>query len=280
MKIIEHDEEYTSDLSLYLFVLFLLISGCISLFLYQGHLNSDQFKSLGTWGDFVGGVLNPILTFITFGGVLVTIYLQQKELSLNRREMKRSATALENQLNALSKQNFDSAFFQMIALHNQILNSIDLRNDKYEVIALGRDCFRTFYTRLNKLYRQNRTKGFPKYSDERILKLSYYLFWKEVRTDLGHYYRYLYNIFKFIDESGTSNEYYVKILRAQISDQELLLLFYNCMSSDGKNFQKYAIKYALFDNMPLVQLLQRDHQQLMDPLALGENLKPITSMHN
>jgi hypothetical protein len=35
---------------------------------------------MGEWGDFFGGVLNPLLTFLTFMGLLITIILQQQEL--------------------------------------------------------------------------------------------------------------------------------------------------------------------------------------------------------
>ncbi|MEY4590486.1 MAG: hypothetical protein RL497_2562 [Pseudomonadota bacterium] len=50
----------------------------------------DLGDKFGPFGDFFGGMLNPILTFLTFMGLLVTIILQQKELRLTRTEIKAS----------------------------------------------------------------------------------------------------------------------------------------------------------------------------------------------
>ncbi len=47
-------------------------------------------EGFGAWGDFMGGVLNPILSFLTFMGLLITIVLQQKELSEARVEFARN----------------------------------------------------------------------------------------------------------------------------------------------------------------------------------------------
>ncbi|TOQ75786.1 hypothetical protein CGG88_23945, partial [Vibrio parahaemolyticus] len=45
----------------------------------------------GQYGDFMGGVLNPILSFVAIMGVLVTIVIQHNELKETRKEFKRSA---------------------------------------------------------------------------------------------------------------------------------------------------------------------------------------------
>lgn len=49
----------------------------------------------GEFGDFFGGVLNPLLTFLTFMGLLITIVLQHTELRESREEFARSADALK-----------------------------------------------------------------------------------------------------------------------------------------------------------------------------------------
>lgn len=57
----------------------------------------DQ-ERLGQLGDFLGGTLNPIFGFATVCLLLWSVFIQRKELSLTRDEMKKSATALENQV--------------------------------------------------------------------------------------------------------------------------------------------------------------------------------------
>jgi hypothetical protein len=249
--------------------LFVMALTGVATMAYFGYGNPDKYKEFGPWGDFFGGVLNPLLTFLTFSGVLITIMLQKIELSLTRDELERSADALEAQSTAIERQNFEATFFQMLALHNSIVNSIDL-DLKNGARTQGRDCFRVFYTRLTKIYRANQGKGAKNHSDDKIVDLSYRLFWKEAQLDLGHYYRYLFNMIRFVKNSPYNDGYYIKLIRSQLSDQELLLLFYNCLTEQGKKFKEYAEEFALFDNMPVVRLLERHHRNRLAPSAFGD----------
>lgn len=64
-------------------------------------------SSFGEWGDFFGGVLNPLLAFLTFLGLLITIILQQKELKQSRKKFEGQKVALQN-------QEFDNKFFSNV----------------------------------------------------------------------------------------------------------------------------------------------------------------------
>ena len=239
--------------------------------LTAGYLNPEDFKSLGPWGDFVGGVLNPTLTFVTFFAVLLTIWLQRQELILTREEMSRSATALENQEITLRKQSFENTFFEMLRLHNSILDSIDLVNSETGRVSRGRDAFNVFYTRLTKIYRANRIKSSGR-SKREIAELSYFIFWKDAQTELGHYFRFLFNFFRFIEDSNIKDDFYAKLVRSQLSDQELLILFYNNISIPGEPFRRFANLYRLFDNLPVVRLLEKEHAGFADSESYGKNL--------
>ncbi|MBW4788829.1 hypothetical protein BVZ31_04705 [Alcaligenes faecalis] len=225
-------------------------------------------SSFGEWGDFFGGVLNPLFTLLTFAGVLITIVLQQTELRESRAEMRRSADALQEQARGLQRQNFESTFFQMLSVHTSLVGAIDLINEEGR-ITQGRDCFNVFYTRLNKIYREQLGKANGKDTDKNVLRLSYKLFWKTHQVELGHYFRYLYNIVRFVKESPYSDGPYIRLLRAQLSDQETLLLFYNCVASEhGERFQALVEEFSLLDNMPQIRLLKKEHLQLIAPCAL------------
>lgn len=58
----------------------------------------DQ-ERLGQLGDFLGGTLNPIFGFATVCLLLWSVFIQRKELSLTRDELKQSSDALNNQFN-------------------------------------------------------------------------------------------------------------------------------------------------------------------------------------
>lgn len=224
----------------------------------------------GEWGDFFGGFVNPLLTFLTFMGLLITIIIQQTELRESRREMKRSADALSEQSASLRRQNFEATFFRMLAIHNTIVNAIDLvREDgaKFQ----GRDCFNIFYTRLNKIFRDKEDRYKSKKWSDRTLELTYRTFWKQHQTELGHYYRYLYSIIRFIKDEGFQDGPYLRLVRAQLSDQELLLLFYNCITGNGGNFTPLVEEFSLLNNMPSIRVLDQGHLSLISPRAFDRN---------
>lgn len=224
----------------------------------------------GEFGDFFGGVLNPLLTFLTFMGLLITIVLQHTELRESREEFSRSADALEAQNRSIERQNFEATFFQMLTLHNSIVSSIDLQG-KDGMVTTGRDCFRVFYTRLTKLYREKQEKA-PRAAagseaDLAKVSMAYREFWRDHQLELGHYFRYLYNVIRFVKESGVGSARYLRLIRAQLSDQELLLLFYNCLSPQGEKFRELVEEFSLLDNLPRIRLLDRAHATFLDPSA-------------
>lgn len=240
--------------------------------LYFGVNNPQSFKDLGSWGDFFGGTLNPILTFLTLLGVLATIAYQKIELNLTRKELDRSATAQEKQLSALSDQSFENTFFRMLELHNTIVNSIDLvRGDR---TTHGRDCFNTFYERLRKHYIAVKNSS-PVLDEQIALTNAYNLFWERTQPELGHYFRFLFNVIRFIKRDSLGEEFYIKLLRSQLSNQELLLLFYNCLSLQGAKFKIFAEEFALFDNLPISRLLDPSHKYRFSISAYGNNSEAL-----
>lgn len=248
--------------------LYRLFQAAIAAFLIVLTINlfAINKSNFGEWGDFFGGVLNPIFTFLTFMGLLITIVIQKKELRESRLEMRRSGDALREQSKSLQKTNFENTFFQMLTIHNGIVNAIDLSGEEGRVTR-GRDCFNVFYTRLSKIYRENVQKANGNYTKAEIVTLSYKLFWKDHQTELGHYFRYLYNVVRFIKESNFSDGPYFRLVRAQLSDQELLLLFYNCVSENGGNFTALVEDFSLLNNLPKIRLLERVHEKMIDPRA-------------
>lgn len=73
---------------------------------------SDQADDWGQFGDYVGGVLNPLLSFCAFAGLLVTLRAQNAE-SLNADLRHRS-------------QVFDGRIFQMLTLINDVTHHLKL----------------------------------------------------------------------------------------------------------------------------------------------------------
>lgn len=59
---------------------------------------TSQPEYWGTFGDFVGGTLNPILSFFALMALLITIILQNRELEVTREEMTQSRLTAQEQV--------------------------------------------------------------------------------------------------------------------------------------------------------------------------------------
>ena len=76
------------------------------------------------------------------------------------------------------------------------------------------------------------------------------------QTSLSSYFRNLYNAILFVDQNQDLTQEqkrnYIKILRAQLSNSEQCLLYFNVMSRFGKKWKEYDLiqKYDLIKNIP------------------------------
>ncbi|NOQ94217.1 MAG: hypothetical protein GQ547_06240 [Methylophaga sp.] len=145
------------------------------------------------------------------------------------------------------------------------MTSIIFRGD---YLATGRDCFISFYNRLKKCYDNESSTSI---TEEEKIVVTYEPFWAHYKQELGHYFRYLYRMFKYLNESFVDEEQkklYASIIRAQLSDMETALLFYNCLSAQGhQKFKPLVEKYCLFDNLPHELLFNTGHIELYNESA-------------
>jgi hypothetical protein len=74
------------------------------------------------------------------------------------------------------------------------------------------------------------------------------------QSRLGHYYRHLYQAVKFVDDADININHYefVKTLRAQLSNHEQVLLFYNSLSCIGRKWKQEGLvgRYQMIKNIP------------------------------
>lgn len=226
-----------------------------------------EFTKTGAFGDSFGA-LTALFSALAFGGLMLTIWQQQQEIEETRQEVK--------------TQHFENILFRMLEVHTGIVNGLDIHDEKDQVTHSGRDCFPRWKDILYfdyhdsesswraQLFREGKSPENEDYSLE-IIRDAYTNFWDSWNKDLGHYFRFLYNIFKHIDESSEKDKKkYANIIRAQLSDYELLILFYNCLHTHGsEKFKPLAEKYALFDNLSPDLLFDEKHKGLYLSKAFG-----------
>jgi uncharacterized membrane protein len=227
----------------FLIILSIILLALIAFYLKaHAKLSSGKIGAYGTLGDYFGGISNPILAFITFTAVLFTVYLQLKQSHESK------------------KLNFEGTFFNMLTLF--VTTRSKLKYKGFE----GEECFEQiiedhFLTK--KIFENSSPLTAP---DERKFKAisssldsaktRYTNFNKNNNQYLGHYFRTLYRVLKIIDCSNLDLEdkiSYSRILRAQLSTDELSLLFLNGLKNvcDQGSFQLLLYRYSMLEHLSI-----------------------------
>lgn len=219
----------------------------------------------GTFGDMFGSI-NALFSGLALAGIILTILLQRKELKYQRDELRETRKEFETQNETLKLQRFENTFFSILNLHHQIVSEIDYTYYKYKergghmpikineekelVTITGRDVFRFKYNSMSRTIEDN----------PNLYESIYINTYNQSQTDFGHYFRNLYRMIKLVDETDFFNSSdkipleeifkikyrYTSIIRSQLSDYELLMIFYNCLSENGiEKFKPLIERYSL-----------------------------------
>lgn len=208
---------------------------------------STNPSELGARGDFFGGIVNPFVASASFLALIYTIHVQLQqleankiELELTREELKstrkateNSASALEKQSSFLEDQNVSRSFFDLFEMYKSVVSYISYEG--YE--EAGKSAL--------KIYCYRHSSFDPQYdSINGRLKSS-----EENSDDLGEYFRIMFRILKFLSAQGDRGNFFADMFRAQLTKDELYLIYFNCLNIDGKNMKAMVSKFEIFDNI-------------------------------
>lgn len=271
------------------FVLWLKVAVNVD-FPMLGFSNPKHLEYMGQIGDFFGGVLNPLLSFMALIAVLFTIKMQSHELKEAREETRIANRIQDKQTAVFERQNFESVMFRLLDVHNRLTDRVrgpvsDVKVDGFEEIV-ARILKRSHANYRAQVSALGLKPARPAHSYELQLRLreeqtrqglmSLKLAINEVmngssKIAVSQYYRNMYQLLKLIDnfkieisddgvERGRKSkrllrlEYfqrrqYCNILRAQLSDDELKLLYFNCLTSSGSDLRYYVQKFSLLKHL-------------------------------
>lgn len=253
--------------------------------------NGDQTR--GTFGDMFGAV-NALFSGLAFAGIIITILLQRSELKLQRDELRETREEYKTQNETLKLQRFENTFFSLLNLHHQIvggMNIIERRKTTSSspvnrlvssapgtvehVTIAGREVFGNRYNQMRRELSDRTLTTFEP---------AFMRHYSASQTDFGHYFRNLYRMIKLVDQTDFFYDSfrieqdavfeikykYTSIIRSQLSDYELLWLFYNCASKNGnEKFKPYIEKYSLIKNIPKDLLGNINHVSFYKEEAYG-----------
>lgn len=227
--------------------------------------NQNTAGYWGQLGDFAGGFLNPLLSFLALMAVLKTMALQRAEMQAAQQEAKIATQEQKQQTAVYSKQMFESTLFGMLEVHAKILNDINYVGP-LSGVCVGRRATELIVKEFKSTDSYTGSVLFPDYISEETIQNQIDQFCVRWKGALGHYFRNLYWIMKMIDSSEemiVEGKYYrasrarkiytdyvrkrnyTNIVRAQISDSEMALLQINCIGPFGADLKYFVEKYSL-----------------------------------
>ena len=269
--------------SIILLILVILVSGLYFSHFHEGFakdipnrdysgLIKDSHAIFGQFGDFFGGVLNPILTAVN---IFLLVYFNKEILDLTIKQQE----IMENNY-YLSEDK--EQIFKLIENHRHILLSIKvsppLQKDKDEDeidrngynVHRGIDAFWYFRAMIAAGYKINNKEHPNDYENNLKAAYDYIYNTKQQKQYLGHYFRNLFHVFKFIESSRFNEDEqkeYAEIVRAQLSYLELHFLFLNCLIDEGSEFKRYVKKFELLKEL---QEFEFNLNSKIDPIKIDQ----------
>ena len=227
-------------------------------------INAEKF---GQFGDFIGGFIGSIWAlagvFLFYKALVeqrvdldnnrqaltlqvAALEQQIEEFKLNRNEQKLSRRVYEEQSKTAMTQQFESSFYSLLNLYLNIKNNLNVIKPSY------------FKSLVDEVLNHSETYDANPLLHRKNLVNSFIEVYDKKSEELSRYFRSFYRLIIIIDDSPNLTDkekfYYAKILRAQLSDNELIILSYNSYTFFGKKVQSFILKYNLLKHLPILQL--------------------------
>ena len=244
-----------------------------------GYFSSTK-NNPGIFGDMFGSV-NALFSGLAFAGIIYAILLQRRELQLQREDNELTRNQMKNQEVQLAAQNetfklqqFENSLFQLINYLSTVVSTMIIGADKTDT-KVGRACFRVMYNVLRGPYAKIRLKCRIIDNEEEALISEVQQSYDHVNGSFSQlvtpYFNTLFEILNFIDVSEVSNkQFYSDILRAQLSPDELTLIFYyGCSKISPVELKTLIERYAVLKYVPKHELLDESHLGLYKDEAFG-----------
>lgn len=226
---------------------------------------SSSPEAWAQFGDFLAGTTGPIIGFASIMLLLATLGLQRTELEEQRKQLAQSTQEITEQNKILLRQSFEQSFFGWLRDYKNQIRYLAFSSDANRPALSPHSETKTDLFGMKALVEMAEfLMNAPIYeaiyhSDKEGAYTAQTLqeAWKTIQEPRGDTVRAairsLYGIFKWIDHqtalSDSEKLHYASIVRAQLTDSELILLFVNGLTPQGEKFILFINKYALFDNL-------------------------------
>jgi putative phage abortive infection protein len=249
-------------------------------YIKNGYSISLDTATWGTFGDYMGGILSPLIAFLAFYWLTQSVLIQKTELRDTKNALEESSEAQKEQVITQEKKRFEDTFFSLLEQHNKVLDQL------HEITSIHGKPQPSNIENIKQLVLP--AKGVSIESARDMLHNNF-------NHVCGHYFRILYQLLKLIAVNCYSSEiskeftreeitskivtdeekFYSNIVRSFLSFDMTMLLAVNCICDDPKNtYYKYRLlieRYNFLEHMPLRNNLIKETIEKYDEKAFGQS---------
>lgn len=229
------------------------------------HMNRTFVTSLrDNPGEFIGGTIGVLFTFTATIFLFITFKEQRDQFHITKQ------TAYYTL--------FETTYFNMLNMLAKVEKSVD---DNINQSKSPANTMIEYYRNFKKQYdndcrSEKEIITLEEGLSEKDLQISvvqkasqYYgdYFKKYVMandSNIGYYYRYIYNVIKFVydqyqfDDIQRDRKKYLNLLQAQLSDEEMALIFYDAISDYGENKEGKKLFHDILDDVQFLENVKPD----------------------
>lgn len=256
---------------------------------FESYINEEK---TGQFGDFIGGIIGSLFSLIGVILFYVALMEQRKDININHENLKIQSNALKQQVDEFKaqkeelietrkvyeeqtnlfreqtdfykkqyielkeqtivtkNQQFDRCFFSYLDVFSQLKNTLNKNKN-------NNNYFNVIYNNLKGIDIKDKNL----FDSLKLIQEKYILVFQQEKDSLSHYFKTLYRIIRLIETSQIEIEkknQYFKFLRSQLSDSELLLIYYNCQSNMGVKVRPYIVKYDMLKHLSVLDKIEMD----------------------
>lgn len=231
-------------------------------------------QMMSSLGDILAGTVGVCLSFSATIFMVVTFNEQRRQH--------------EEQLRQSTRERFENTFFNMLSMFFNVRETVNRQiahdtDDQITSIQDYYDGFRRYYANCQGDGTVNHIERLLTADDlceadleqaEECLGEVFANYVSHSACSIGYYYRYVHNLVNFVmrqwcgDGNRDNRKQYLNMIQAQMSDEELGLVFYDAMSCHGLNkmsekvFKRNLDEESFLENIGEMSLLSRNHHRL------------------
>lgn len=231
-------------------------------------------EKVGQFGDFIGGVVGSILAFAGVILYYVALNAQREDIKINKEALTTQVEALNQQIKEFQAQTEElqetrKVYEEQTNLYREqtgfYKKQVEELSEQTNISKLEQ--FDSSYFSLLNVFISFKEKNIkriidiyskliekrtaPTYDSKKML--NYYMeIYNNNSSFLSQYFKTIYMILSIIENSSIDSAkkiQYAKILRSQLTEEELLIQFYNYQSEYGLKARSYIIKYDMLKHL-------------------------------